>query len=751
MKYLASYLLVLLLPIIIVSIYANSFFLKAYREEVIANNTDSIMRIAYALDVQLDQIEKTAAQLQFNEKFRPFFLESKQFNAMQTIDELSGHQVTNPFVHELVYYVRGSEELFSSDGSYTINTFIDYIYDFNSWDRDDFYAQINTILSPLMRPVEDVTTMGNEAKRFSALMYPIPNNSLSPYGTLIFIVPESSFRNIIKGAIPETKGNTIILDMHGKMITYLQNEPYLSDEVFGAILSGLSGSGSKAVKLDGKKYLISYTISERTRLKYFRIISEENAMASVVALRTTITLVFLLVLLVGGIAIYIAMRVNYSPVGELKRFIASRSDLFPKGTNEFDSAQLAILHLSETSSDLNRQVNRNSQILKEYLLQGLLRGMFKNSAEFNEHGKDIGLFFNHQFFQIAILSYTKQNNTSYPGDALIIDRLQKEASSVLESYWLSDRVEGRIILIACFPKANFVVFRDTLKALHKVFSDIVGAPSTFGVGNICGSVSQCYRSYIEASSALDYRHFSGDNKIIYFSDIIPKSSTSGIYPTQGLESLRQSILAGESRKIEEILHGLVNTIRENDTLLFFARCLSFDIINTVLRAVLEMHKNFPSPEDAYPDVFSLTEYHTVDELADIVEETCLSICGVIKNTEDLMKNDIADMLSYIEKNLNSFDFSIGGIADHYGMSVSNLSHLFKNRTGSTLSDYINTLRMEKIKELLLTSDDSIKDIIIQVGYSDSSNFVRKFREQIGMTPGAYRKLYGRKKSGGSPS
>ena len=72
------------------------------------------------------------------------------------------------------------------------------------------------------------------------------------------------------------------------------------------------------------------------------------------------------------------------------------------------------------------------------------------------------------------------------------------------------------------------------------------------------------------------------------------------------------------------------------------------------------------------------------------------------------------------------------------MSTSRLSVLFKERTGQSFTKYLINYRMEKAEELLLTTDDQIKQISLQVGYEDYSQFVKMFRKMVLMSPQEYR-------------
>ena len=54
--------------------------------------------------------------------------------------------------------------------------------------------------------------------------------------------------------------------------------------------------------------------------------------------------------------------------------------------------------------------------------------------------------------------------------------------------------------------------------------------------------------------------------------------------------------------------------------------------------------------------------------------------------------------------------------------------------GVNFIDYLTTLRMNKAKELLSSSNYSMKEICAMVGYADPNYFSRSFKKNIGVTP-----------------
>jgi AraC-like DNA-binding protein len=78
------------------------------------------------------------------------------------------------------------------------------------------------------------------------------------------------------------------------------------------------------------------------------------------------------------------------------------------------------------------------------------------------------------------------------------------------------------------------------------------------------------------------------------------------------------------------------------------------------------------------------------------------------------------------------------VADHFGLSISNLSHQFKSSTGENIAARISALRMGYAKELLTLTDLPISEIAGQLGYFQASSFIKKFKGMEGLTPGGYR-------------
>lgn len=81
------------------------------------------------------------------------------------------------------------------------------------------------------------------------------------------------------------------------------------------------------------------------------------------------------------------------------------------------------------------------------------------------------------------------------------------------------------------------------------------------------------------------------------------------------------------------------------------------------------------------------------------------------------------------------------LAEECHCSESYLNHMLKHRLGVSISTYLNKLRVERAKEYLLETQDSMLSIALRVGFQDPNYFARVFRQLIGIQPTEFRRRY----------
>jgi len=107
------------------------------------------------------------------------------------------------------------------------------------------------------------------------------------------------------------------------------------------------------------------------------------------------------------------------------------------------------------------------------------------------------------------------------------------------------------------------------------------------------------------------------------------------------------------------------------------------------------------------------------------------------------KQDLARIIvDYLDGNISDNQLSIMGVAEQFRLSTSYVSRIFKEKYGTTILEYINKSRISLAQQLLTTTDKTLETIVMEVGYFDTSSFIRKFKKAVGVTPGEYRKQEG---------
>lgn len=116
-----------------------------------------------------------------------------------------------------------------------------------------------------------------------------------------------------------------------------------------------------------------------------------------------------------------------------------------------------------------------------------------------------------------------------------------------------------------------------------------------------------------------------------------------------------------------------------------------------------------------------------------VEETAFESC----NNEDLVKS----AKKYIQMNYRK-EISLDEIANHISISSYYLSRIFSKSEGMTYKDYLIKLRMEKAKQLIMEGKKTIKEISIEVGYTDQNYFSKAFKKYTSKSPKEFSKKIG---------
>ncbi len=185
---------------------------------------------------------------------------------------------------------------------------------------------------------------------------------------------------------------------------------------------------------------------------------------------------------------------------------------------------------------------------------------------------------------------------------------------------------------------------------------------------------------------------------------------------------------------------------DQDTYSVIVQTDTLKAVQTILESALKRYQQVHI-EPLYIGVSNLfTEISGIKEAYESAQENALKkpyplINMVMSPLDDLtLKPQLKSCLMYISQHYHE-NITVKTVADHLYVSESYLMHAFKNQLNKTFNEYLTAYRLNKAKELLLTSHYHIYEVATKVGYGDVKYFSQVFRKHLGMTPSDYVKQF----------
>lgn len=143
-----------------------------------------------------------------------------------------------------------------------------------------------------------------------------------------------------------------------------------------------------------------------------------------------------------------------------------------------------------------------------------------------------------------------------------------------------------------------------------------------------------------------------------------------------------------------------------------------------------------SSKQGYDKIFGLLE---ILNLISIAPEKSYIIEDNKEQVNDLSSDKLVKVIDFMKANLDK-KVTLAQLAEIASMTEHSFCRFFKKRMHTTASQYLNTLRVDLAKVLLIQTDKSINDITYQCGYKSASHFCQIFKNQVGESPLKYRDL-----------
>lgn len=286
-----------------------------------------------------------------------------------------------------------------------------------------------------------------------------------------------------------------------------------------------------------------------------------------------------------------------------------------------------------------------------------------------------------------------------------------------------------------FISINMDSDEDIVPLVEGIYNFLVGALDekdkvTFGVDRMRTDLSDLTNACNSALSALELMLVQGKGDIYYAED--SDTSEVGYYLPQSLEiSLMNYIREGRAEEGEVILKDLLNTnLMKYDLSAKAVRLLADELYYSILKTARGLSLAIDAPK-ADPD-------STIEEVFAYYGNLYRRLAEVYKEQTDKEKEEYAPLISFVDENYTLPELSQKYLCEKFHVSAKTITNCFFRQFGITYLKYVTSKRIEKSKNLLVNTSESIDSIALLCGYTSTLSFRRNFKEEVGLTPSEYR-------------
>lgn len=278
-----------------------------------------------------------------------------------------------------------------------------------------------------------------------------------------------------------------------------------------------------------------------------------------------------------------------------------------------------------------------------------------------------------------------------------------------------------------------------LRHIRQKLQFLTGCSVSIGVSSQSGVPEQLERLCSEALQALDSKVFQGTGKTLYY---VPQYNKNQQFQINTLNQQFQNIRTAVENSDEALLRKELLQVYNKG----FYGITHYNYLNYVNAILLDIlmdtcrKRNIPyeivfETEDLALDVFD--KMNTVDNIYQWFHDRFFRLFRATSTDSASYSPRVRKITEYIRNNFQQ-DISLESIADTFWIHKVYLAKLFKQETGTSVNEYIRSLRIEKAKELLLKDNIRINEIVTATGFNNPQSFYTLFKKYVGMKPGEYR-------------
>ncbi|MDP5272657.1 helix-turn-helix domain-containing protein [Chengkuizengella axinellae] len=590
-----------------------------------------------------------------------------------------------------------------------------------------------------------------------ARKYPII--SPNPRGVIAINIKEEELYSLLGNDRDVQIEYTFIVDDKGQVVLHHDNDKLGKDiseyTYIKSLLNSRQDHGIVQAEVNGTESTVFYLTSSYTDWKIIRVIPDVRYDESLVALRNTIFFIAMFLFAIAAISGVFAAFWTFKPMNRFFTSMSTKLNMHshnrPVSENSSDFAyfESMVENVLNDRARLQTQIVETKPIMKWRLLMELL---FNYRANFTElktymdlHG--IHLYSNH-FVVMSIEFDDKENITNLKDLHLYTYALCNVVEELINAESKGAAIElenGQCAVIMSFDDEE-----DTEKQVIRAVSvaDMIKnfvmesfkRTVTIGIGGSVYSMKDIHLSYKQSQEVLKYKLIMGNNTVITADDTVGYQSREYQRLLAMSDSIIDALKVGDGDKLRKHLRKWFDDIAQHKIPPDMIKHLNTQCLMRAATVADEVGVPLDELIPSHHVYDSLNQLERLDKIqAFMVKmlEEFMERIKVKRNSRE--KNDLIEkVLKYIQKHYTRSDLSLNYLADHFHVSVSHLSKLFKEYTSSNFTDYLMEIRINRSKQLLAESNKKVKEIAETVGYTNVNSFVRVFKKMTGLTPSEYR-------------
>lgn len=740
LRFFISFLILLTLPVLAISITMNAQIGKMLTGKIqlnIQNMLDNVMDMA---ENALDDAEKASVLLMENERLKKLAQQRPNMNAVGVAD---------------VYLIQDVFEVLADIANSNKN-----IAKISVYNQEDNYVITSE------KRIEPPQSAQNEAwvaayqKNYGTMQW-LETTLLSDMGmeapVITVVYPLTAYTRLFPGAIAiqipvsrltaymDEGGDGYIMSDTGDRVVTLEGELTLEPESYtkvnSAIFERVGRKDSFVLEAGKRRYLVSYNKSGYNNWYYVSIHDEDRVLSEINGFTRLIIWVVTLLLGLGLVAVYLFSRSFYSPVEKIVKDLKTHSGVAAQNKNEWKFIEDALREMKQQDKKLEeltaeQRKSEKTMMLKQIVLDGV------------SSWSDYEAVFPYRYYSVASIEpdCAEEFHSRYSVEqcAYLLSLALKVAEKLVNAqigFRASGFVqENGIILVMNSETCNVEGYAGLTQAVHTEMERIFGLSITVAAGSIveAGSVSESLES---ARRNAGRRFFVGDGQVI-----LPCADG----PAEEIRACAEegavfSVLSGKdparaAALVEELMGQFAPPANQNyETAM--QQCLVMLIsINKYMQAKkIPVQAILRNGENMYGDILKCK---TLQKAGGYILGICERVIQyqMISGVQDSF---VQKMMNYVHESYKT-DIDVYAMAKDLNISYSQLRRLFIEHTGQNIVAYTNQLRIQEAKRLLTETDSTMLEISTELGYNTDQSFNRYFKKLEGMTPGEYRKLFGKR-------